>query len=118
MNNGTAEEMKFVLESSNIPQYQALKWLVYDDPYFDTVPTLSPNSTQAELNLTLQVIDRYALSTLYFSTQKSPPKIDNDDGGWSQHAAWLSQITCREWQGIECGENGGHQHVTDIVLGK
>ena len=76
-------------------QGMAFRFLVED-------PLLSICTPQA-------IEQRYALATLYFSTEGST---------WTRRDRWLSESHECQWFGVTCDENQGALFVTTLELGK
>ena len=73
---------------------RAFQWLVYNDSH----------SVNAETIRT-----RYALATLYFSTQSNST---NDDPTWIVASHWLSSYPVCMWHGVECAD---HDDTVELV---
>jgi hypothetical protein len=85
------------LYSPGTPQFQALTWLVYDDP--------------ANLNFQLlpskedELLERYVIALLYFSTGG-----DN----WDDSSEFLSAFSVCSWNGVECDPLFDNDVVVEI----
>ena len=67
------------LENSST-QYEAFNWIV-------------TNNTHLAVLSNEQIIQRYALATIFFST---------DGNSWNDHTGWLSELDECSWYGVEC----------------
>ena len=95
-------------------QYQALHWLVYDDPWFqltisiladidgshedfeDRLSDQQVSDKPSAFTLTMDVLaERYALAVLYLET---------DGPGWFRSGDWLSEKHVCTWHGVSCFE--------------
>lgn len=60
-----------------------------------------------------QVMQRYALATLYYATNNVPTRFEENPIPWKTAHLWLSNAHVCEWKGIVCNEK---LHVTAIDL--
>ena len=92
-----------VLEDVSSAPGRALHWLAYED-------ILTVNSHLAGMSIET-IRSRYALATLYFSTQKASFLSDSiASSSWTEKSNWLSSFPVCQWYGVEClgDELGGN----------
>lgn len=84
-----------VLEDVASAPGRALNWLAYED-------VLTANSHLAGISVET-IRTRYALATLYFSTQKASFVSDAlGSSSWIEKSNWLSPFPVCKWYGITC----------------
>ena len=87
-----------VLEDVASAPGRALNWLAYED-------ILTVNSHIAGMN-TETIRTRYALATLYFSTQKTAFISESiGSSSWIEKGNWLSSFPVCQWYGVVCLDN-------------
>ena len=79
------------------PQYQALDWLIHEDP-------VVVSNGLRDINARSALVDRYILAVLYFST---------NGGQWKNNQLYLSGSSVCDWWGIGCDVTGS---ITRIVM--
>lgn len=89
INSITKSTVTLAYPSTNTVEESALTWLIDDDPL------------QLHQGNFMQLQQRYALATLYFS------------GDWQNDNRWLSESNECQWAGIECTNS---QSVTELKL--
>lgn len=87
-----------VLENVSSAPARALHWLSYDD---------SMVLKHFESGMSAETIrTRYALATLYFSTQKASFLKDAfSESSWEDKTLWLTGFSVCQWFGVECMED-------------
>lgn len=87
-----------VLEDVASAPGRALNWLAYED-------ILTVNSHLAGMSMET-IRTRYALATLYFSTQNSSFVSDSiGSSSWTDKGNWLSSFPVCQWYGVTCLDN-------------
>lgn len=87
------------------PQEKALKWMIENDPKQEVLKTGSIGIGETDVD---RILQRFALATLYFTTEG--PLWD-----YSNH--WLSEANHCDWEGVSC-DGQRNNDVTALDLEK